>query len=194
MAKTRQPYAPEFRRQLVKLVHAGRSPEELAREFEPTAQSNSATRLRVRCEQAKISLSAQQQATVLVPEYLPGSNGRDLFARVARDELLEATGDLIGQGMATIDRLLSSAGCHPREIEMVLPTGGMLGMPAIHDALTARFESRVQNVGTISRGDRIIAEGNRGRNRTAPCALPGRPGHNPCSVRRFGPVHSGRAR
>jgi transposase len=39
MAKTRQPYAPEFRRQLVELVHAGRSPEELAREFEPTAQS-----------------------------------------------------------------------------------------------------------------------------------------------------------
>jgi transposase-like protein len=39
MAKTRPPYTPEFRRQMVELVHAGRSPEELAREFEPTAQS-----------------------------------------------------------------------------------------------------------------------------------------------------------
>jgi transposase len=39
MAKTRLPYAPEFRRQMVELVHAGRSPKELAREFEPTAQS-----------------------------------------------------------------------------------------------------------------------------------------------------------
>ena len=39
MAKTRRAYAPEFRRQLVELVHAGRTPEELAREFEPTAQS-----------------------------------------------------------------------------------------------------------------------------------------------------------
>jgi transposase len=39
MAKTRLPYAPEFRRQMVELVNAGRSPEELAREFEPTAQS-----------------------------------------------------------------------------------------------------------------------------------------------------------
>jgi transposase len=37
MAKTRPPYAPEFRRQMVELVRAGRSPEELAREFEPTA-------------------------------------------------------------------------------------------------------------------------------------------------------------
>ena len=36
MAMTRQPYPPEFRRQL---VHAGRSPEQLAAEFEPTAES-----------------------------------------------------------------------------------------------------------------------------------------------------------
>jgi transposase len=39
MGKTRPPYTPEFRRQMVDLVGAGRSPEELAREFEPTAQS-----------------------------------------------------------------------------------------------------------------------------------------------------------
>ena len=39
MAKTRPPYTPEFRRQMVELVRAGHSPEELAQEFEPTAQS-----------------------------------------------------------------------------------------------------------------------------------------------------------
>jgi transposase len=39
MPKTRPPYAPEFRRQMVELVRAGRSPEDLAKEFEPTAQS-----------------------------------------------------------------------------------------------------------------------------------------------------------
>ena len=39
MSKTRRCYTPEFRRQMVELVHACRSPEELAREFEPTAQS-----------------------------------------------------------------------------------------------------------------------------------------------------------
>ena len=39
MAKTRSPYPPEFRRQMVELVRAGRTPEELAAEFEPTAQS-----------------------------------------------------------------------------------------------------------------------------------------------------------
>ncbi len=39
MPKTRPPYSPEFRRQMVELVRAGRDPAELAREFEPTAQS-----------------------------------------------------------------------------------------------------------------------------------------------------------
>ena len=39
MGKHRNPYAPEFRAQMVELVKAGRSPEELAREFEPTAQT-----------------------------------------------------------------------------------------------------------------------------------------------------------
>jgi transposase len=39
MGKTRPAYPPEFRRQVVELVRAGRSPEELARQFEPTAQS-----------------------------------------------------------------------------------------------------------------------------------------------------------
>ena len=39
MPKSHPPYSPEFRRQMVELVRAGRSPEDLAREFEPTAQS-----------------------------------------------------------------------------------------------------------------------------------------------------------
>ncbi len=39
MSKTRPPYRPEFRRQMVELFRAGRTPEELSREFEPTAQS-----------------------------------------------------------------------------------------------------------------------------------------------------------
>jgi transposase len=39
MSKTRPPYTPEFRRQMIELVRAGRSPDELAKEFEPTAQS-----------------------------------------------------------------------------------------------------------------------------------------------------------
>ena len=39
MRNSRPPYPPEFRQQMVDLVRAGRTPEELSREFEPTAQS-----------------------------------------------------------------------------------------------------------------------------------------------------------
>ena len=39
MARTRRAYAPEFREQMVELVRAGRSPEQLAKEFEPTANT-----------------------------------------------------------------------------------------------------------------------------------------------------------
>ena len=39
MPKSRPPYAPEFRQQMIDLVRAGRTPESLSREFEPTAQT-----------------------------------------------------------------------------------------------------------------------------------------------------------
>jgi transposase len=45
MPKSPLPYPPEFRRQMVELVRAGRTPGELACEFEPSAQ---AIRTRVR--------------------------------------------------------------------------------------------------------------------------------------------------
>ena len=39
MPRSRPPYPPEFRRQMVELVRSGRTPEELSKEFEPTAQA-----------------------------------------------------------------------------------------------------------------------------------------------------------
>ena len=39
MARKNPPYTPEFRRQMIELVGSGRSPESLAKEFEPTAQA-----------------------------------------------------------------------------------------------------------------------------------------------------------
>ena len=38
MPKSRPPYPPELRRRLVEMVRAGRSPVELAEEFEPSEQ------------------------------------------------------------------------------------------------------------------------------------------------------------
>lgn len=39
MPRTRRPYPPEFRQQILALVRAGRTADELAREFEPSAQT-----------------------------------------------------------------------------------------------------------------------------------------------------------
>ena len=39
MARERQTYTAEFRRRMVELVRAGRSPESLAKEFEPSANT-----------------------------------------------------------------------------------------------------------------------------------------------------------
>lgn len=39
MPKSRLPYPAEFKQQMVELVRAGRSPEELAKEFEPSSQA-----------------------------------------------------------------------------------------------------------------------------------------------------------
>ena len=39
MLKSRPPYAAAFRQQMVELVRSGRTPGELAREFEPSAEA-----------------------------------------------------------------------------------------------------------------------------------------------------------
>jgi transposase len=39
MPKSHRPYPPEFRDRLIELVRKGRTPEELARQFEPSAQA-----------------------------------------------------------------------------------------------------------------------------------------------------------
>ena len=39
MPRSRRPYPPGFRQQMIDLVRVGRTPESLSREFEPTAQT-----------------------------------------------------------------------------------------------------------------------------------------------------------
>lgn len=39
MPRTRPPYPVEFREQILELIKTGRTPDELAQEFEPTAQT-----------------------------------------------------------------------------------------------------------------------------------------------------------
>ena len=90
MPKTRPPYAPEFRRQMVELVRAGRDPAELALEFEPTAQSIShwvaqADRQEGRREEKGNGLSAaeREELTRLRRENKQLRLERDILSRAA---------------------------------------------------------------------------------------------------------------
>jgi transposase-like protein len=54
MTKTHTPYTPELRRQLVEMVRAGRSPEDLANEYEPSLAS---IRNWVRADSQKLAMA-----------------------------------------------------------------------------------------------------------------------------------------
>jgi len=75
MPRSRPPYSPEFRRQMVDLVRAGRSPDDLAREFEPISHS-----IRAWVALADRSEGRREEAA-------PGlaAAGRDELARLRRE-------------------------------------------------------------------------------------------------------------
>ena len=55
MPRTRPPYSPEFRQQILELVRAGRTPSELAREFEPSRET-----IRLWIKQAELDAGERQ--------------------------------------------------------------------------------------------------------------------------------------
>ena len=61
MPRTRPPYPPEFRAQILELVRLGRTPNELAREFEPSAQT-----IRDWIKQAEIDAGQRQDGLTTV--------------------------------------------------------------------------------------------------------------------------------
>ncbi len=95
MPKTRPPYSPEFRRQMVDLVRAGRSPEDLAREFEPTAQSIGAW------------VAATEKQEGRRKEAVPGlaTSERDELARLRREnKQLRLERDILSKAAAWFAR------------------------------------------------------------------------------------------
>lgn len=116
----------------------------------------SRTRLLAQCELAKIELSSSEDFPIFIPNYLNREDGRHLNITVTRAELEEWTRPLIDRGLSQIDALLEEHHLSPREIELCLPTGGMVNVPAVRNGLLQRFVGRVPH---LDNGDRIIAEG-----------------------------------
>jgi molecular chaperone DnaK len=109
------------------------------------------------CELRKIDLSQRDEATVFVRNYLREDGpGRDLSVLISRSELTDWVKDLVHQGLAIIDTLLEQNRLSYSQIELCLPTGGMVNMPAVRAGLTERFGARAPR---LENGDRIISEG-----------------------------------
>ena len=86
MPRTRPPYAPEFRQQMIELVRAGRTPEELSREFEPTAQTIHNWALQADCDGGRRNDGATSQEL----EELKRLRGENKRLRLEREILAKA--------------------------------------------------------------------------------------------------------
>ena len=124
----------------------------------PGESEGARARLFEECEVAKIDLSQRTKHTIYVRNCLrvdgPAS---DLRVEITREDLIALTHDLVQDGVATIDRLLGSAGQKDATIAFCLSTGGMLSMPYVREQLQQRFG--LSRVRFAEHGDRIIAQG-----------------------------------
>ena len=101
MPKTRPPYPPEFRQQMIELVNAGHTPAELSREFNVTAQTianwvGQAARDAGRPLQGKEGLTTDERAE------LARLRRQLKQVQAERDILAKATAWFAGRSDATI--------------------------------------------------------------------------------------------
>jgi molecular chaperone DnaK (HSP70) len=128
-------------------------------EVEPPLMPGALAKLNVACERAKIRLSEQTTAEILVGHYanIEGS-ARTLEEGLSRDELESCSRDLVDRGLSRIDELLDRVDVSAEAIELCLSTGGLVQMPAISARLIERFGGPGR-VPSIENGDRMMAEG-----------------------------------
>ena len=92
MPRTRAPYPAEFREQIVALVRAGRTPQELAREFEPSEQT-----IRTWMKQAQIDGGERQDG--------PTSEERQELVRLRKEvRQLRVERDILAKAAAWFAR------------------------------------------------------------------------------------------
>ena len=109
MPKSHRPYAPEFRRQMIELVRSGRTPEDLSREFEPTAQAIwNWVRQADRYEGRK-------------PDGATSAEREELNLLRRENRVLRQQRDILAKAAAWFARARA-----PKEIEAVIPSGSSI--------------------------------------------------------------------
>lgn len=86
MGKTRNPYPAEFRERIIELLRAGRTPEELSKEFEPSAQT-----IRNWVAQAAVDRGEREGLTTAEREELRNLRRENKRLRQEREILAKAT-------------------------------------------------------------------------------------------------------
>ena len=130
MPRYRTTYPLEFRRQMVDLVRSGRTPEELAREFEPTAQSISTWVKQAERESRRASALMGRQA-------LSGRNWGAFDVRTIAC-VRSATSWQRRQPGSPRSRANMRTSCSNLCCSMVL---GLIGLPPGHENAPALLES-----------------------------------------------------
>lgn len=146
-----------FDEQLRNLVRRKHAEKHGLQDVTGLEQANARAVLINRCELAKIGLSRSDTQTVFLANYLAADGPeQQLRVEISRSELEAETRDLIAEGLGLVERLLEEARVDRTAVDLCLPTGGMVSMPAIRNGLGQLFPGRVAS---IPFGDRIISEG-----------------------------------
>jgi len=92
------------------------------------------------CEQAKRQLSAGDTAVIFVPEILrtPAKN-LDFRLRITRPPLERVWAPVIERSLGTCQEALALLGMAPRDLGSIYLSGGTTYIPAVRQALAARF-------------------------------------------------------
>lgn len=140
-------------RQLIRRRHSEQYGIDLMQE-----QPGASARLLNQSEDAKITLSTDEEHPVYVPNYLAvEGSAANVDLTITRAELETLTEDIVLRGMHNIDRLIERAGTDDTSIELVLATGGMMNMPVIRRRLRERFGPH--RVPDAPNGEQLIAKG-----------------------------------
>ena len=142
MPKTRVPYSPEFRHQMVDLVRAGRDPDDLAREFEPTAQSI----------RNWIVLADKKEGRR--EEVLPGLNAaeRDELSRLRREnKQLRVERDILSKAAAWFARETGATMARVLGVSKAGFYAWRHRPPSLHAVADAALLKQVRTVHAISR-------------------------------------------
>src|SRR6267154_267299 len=130
MPRTRPPYSPEFRRQMVDLVRAGRNPDDLAREFEPSGHS-----IRAWVAQADRNEGRREEAA-------PGliAFERDELTRLRREnKQLRLERDILSKAAALFARRVQGGLLCLAATATVRPRHGRRGLVEAHQDRACQF-------------------------------------------------------